>query len=77
MPKYMEEDPEKRTCATYEDDNDFALLVCSISALAYVPEVDIPQAFYDLQQKIWNTYNNMEDNYNYGRQCSMPYIFIL
>ena len=52
MPKYMEEDPEKRTCATYEDDNDFALLVCSISALAYVPEVDIPQAFYDLQQKI-------------------------
>ena len=60
----------------YEDDDDFALLMRSISALAFVPEVDVPQAFYDLEQEIRNNYNNngidvvldyFEDNY-IGRQ---------
>ena len=60
----------------YEADNDFAMLMRSISPLAYVPEADVPQAFYDLETEIRNNYNNngidavldyFEDNY-IGRQ---------
>ncbi len=60
----------------YEIDDEFSLLMRMIAALAFVPEVDAPQAFYDLETEIRNRYNNngvdvvldyFEDNY-IGRQ---------
>ena len=42
----------------YETDDEFSLLMRMISALSFVPEVDIPQAFYDLEMEIRNNYNN-------------------
>ena len=38
----------------YEADDDFAILMRSISALAFVPEADVPQAFFVLETEIRN-----------------------
>ena len=56
----------------YGNDDEFAMLMRSIAALAFVPEIDVPQAFYNLEAEIRNNYNNnsidvvldyFEDNY--------------
>ena len=40
----------------YENDDDFALYMRMISALAFVDPPDVPQAFYDLEAEIRNDY---------------------
>ena len=40
----------------YVDDDDFALYMRMISALAFVDPPDVPQAFYDLEVEIRNDY---------------------
>ena len=56
----------------YQDDDDFSILMRSITALAFVPEADVPQSFVSLEMEIRNNYNNngidvvldyFEDNY--------------
>ena len=42
----------------YENDDEFSILMRMIAALAFVPEVDVPQAFYDVENEIRNNYNN-------------------
>ena len=42
----------------YINDGEFAILMRSISALAFVDEPDVPQAFYDLEAEIRNNYNH-------------------
>ena len=44
--------------AWYEADDEFAILMRIIAALAFVPEVDVPRAFYDVENEINNKYNN-------------------
>lgn len=60
----------------YETDDEFATLMRMIAALSFVPEADVPNAFYDVENAIRNNYNDMridnvldyfEDNY-IGRQ---------
>ena len=49
---------ENGLAVLYETDDEFSLLMRMISALAFVPEVDLPQAFYDIEMEIRNNYNN-------------------
>ena len=42
----------------YEDENeDFSVLMRMMAAVAFVPEVDVSQAFYDVEREVRNTYN--------------------
>ena len=38
----------------YETDNEFSRLMRMIPSLAFVPEVDVPQVFYDVENEIRN-----------------------
>ena len=49
---------ENGLAVLYETDDEFSLLMRSISALAFVPEVDVAQAWNDLETEIRNLYNN-------------------
>ena len=49
---------ENGLAALYENDQEFALLMKMIAAVAFAPEVNIPQAFYDVKAEIRNNYNN-------------------
>ena len=62
--------------ALYENDANFSLLMRMIAAVAFVPVDDVPEAFYDIEREIRDTYDingvdvildYFEDNY-IGRQ---------
>ena len=69
---------ENGLAALYENDQEFSVLMKMMAAVVFVPEVDVPQAFYDVEAEIRNNYNNngidivldyFEDTY-IGRQRS-------
>ena len=69
-----------RCAALYGNDDDFSLLMRMIAAVAFVPMVDVPQAFYNVEVEIRNNYNNainvildyFEDTYIWRQRRGRP-----